>query len=154
MNMRKSLQLAVCLAPLLMAGCSNLFSLNNTTSPTPTNPTGISTGQWASVSSATTLTNTCTNFNWTITEISGTSGSGTFTATCMGNVQVAGTAHGTLTGTEVTWTATATGTAPGGVTCPVTLSGTATYDGTQFRIPYTGTTCLGPVNGTEILRRN
>ena len=33
------------------------------------------------------------------------------------------------------------------------LTGTATFDGTQFRIPYTGTTCLGPVRGSETLHR-
>ena len=31
---------------------------------------------------------------------------------------------------------------------------TATFDGAQFRIPYSGTTCLGPISGTEILRKS
>lgn len=151
--MQRPRLLAVCLASLLGAGCSNLLSLATKTTPTQTDPTSLATGQWSSVTSTTSLANTCTNFKWTIVEITGTSGSGTFTATCMGTMQVAGTAQGTLTGTGVTWTATATGTMPGGVTCPIALQGTATYDGTQFRIPYTGTTCLGPVSGTEILRK-
>jgi hypothetical protein len=71
----------------------------------------------------------------------------------MATIQVAGTAHGTLSGTTVTWAADATGTGPGGAVCPVALTGTATFDGTQFRIPYTGTTCLGPVSGAEVLRK-
>jgi hypothetical protein len=151
-SMNRSVLALVGIAALLASGCSQLFNFDNDKT-TPTDPTGLTTGQWSSVSSATSLTTTCTNFKWTIVDISGTSGTGTFTATCMGNMQVAGSAAGTLTGTEVTWTATATGTAPGGVTCPISLTGTATYDGTQFRIPYSGSTCLGPVAGTEILRK-
>jgi hypothetical protein len=150
--MRRPALLALAIVAFLAAGCSNLFNFDNDKT-TPSDPTSLSSGQWSSVASATSLTNTCTNFKWTIVDISGTSGTGTFTATCMGNMQVTGSAAGTLTGTEVTWTATATGTAPGGVTCPISLTGTATYDGTQFRIPYSGSTCLGPVAGTEILRK-
>jgi hypothetical protein len=139
---------------LLSAGCSNLFSLNNKTTPTSPDPTQITAGQWSSIASETSLVDTCTNFHWTILEVNGTTSSGSFTATCLTNLQVAGTARGTLSGTEVTWTADAAGTASGGAACAVALSGTAKYDGTQFRIPFTGTTCLGPVSGTEILRRN
>lgn len=146
------LRAAGCLIALLGAGCSNLFDFSRTTDPTPV-PTGLSTGQWTSISSAATLPQTCTNFRWTITEITGATGSGTFTATCLGTMQVAGTARGTLSGSTVTWTAEGTGTTPGAPPCPISLSGTATFDGTQFRIPYTGTTCLGPVNGAEILRK-
>jgi hypothetical protein len=139
-------------AALLAAGCSNLFSFQETTSPSDT-PAALSGGRWTSISS-TPSAETCTSFTWTIVEISGTSGTGTFTATCFDGMEIAGTAQGTLVGTEVTWTAEATGTTSGGLTCPISLSGTATYDGSQFRIPYTGTTCLGPVSGVEILRKN
>ena len=134
----------------LSAGCSSMFSSLLTT---PTDPVSLTTGAWTSISSTTTLPNTCTDFHWTITEISGTRGSGTFTAKCTNNVQLSGTAQGTLTGTTVTWAASGTGTAPTGVACPFALSGTATFDGTQYRIPYSGTTCLGPVSGSEVLRK-
>ena len=139
---------------VLASGCSNLFNFNQDTKPTPVS-TGLTTGQWASISSATTLPNTCTDFRWNITEIAGSSVSGTFTAKCMGTMQIAGTAHGTLTSdTTVTWTANATGTTPGVPgTCPISLIGTATFDGTQLRIPYSGTTGLGPISGAEILRK-
>ena len=133
----------------MTAGCGNFF--NNLTSPG--DPVALTTGSWSSISSNTTLPNTCTDFHWTITEISGTKGSGTFTARCMNNVQVSGTAQGTLSGTSVTWSASGTGTVPTGASCPFALSGTATYDGTQYRIPYSGTTCLGPVSGMEVLRK-
>jgi hypothetical protein len=152
--MRKFHLVTVCLVSLLAGGCSNLLSLVTKTEPTTSDPTKLAAGQWSSVASTTTPTTTCTNFKWTIVDVTATSGSGTFTATCMGNMEIAGSAQGTLTGTVVTWTALATGTMPGGVTCPISLQGTATYDGTQFRIPYSGTTCLGPVSGTEILRKN
>jgi hypothetical protein len=35
----------------------------------------------------------------------------------------------------------------------VALAGAATLEGTQVRVTYTGTTCLGPVSGTELLRK-
>jgi hypothetical protein len=149
--MTRTLLVPACLAAILSAGC--LDFLTSKTSPTPTGPTVITTGAWVSISSATALTNTCTDFHWTITDVTGTSGTGTFTAKCLATIQVAGTAHGTLSGTTVTWAADATGTGPSGAACPVALAGTATFDGTQFRIPYTGTTCLGPVSGAEVLRK-
>lgn len=149
--MKGTMFIPACVAAVLSAGC--LDFLTSKTSPTPAAPIQLMTGQWASISSATTLPSTCTDFHWTITEVTGTSGSGTFTAKCMGTIPVSGTAHGTLSGTTVTWSADANGTAPGGGACPISLTGTATFDGMQFRVPYTGTTCLGPVSGTEILRK-
>ncbi len=137
---------------LLAAGCSNLFNFGSPSTPSPS--TQLSTGQWSSISSSPTPASTCTNFHWTITEISGNTGSGTFTALCLGTMQVNGTANGTLTGDTVNWTANAVGTSPGAPSCPIALTGTATFDGTQFRIPYTGTTCLGPVSGAEVLRKS
>ena len=150
--MKRALFFPACLSAIVSAGC--LDFMTNKTSPTSAEAVQLTSGPWASIASATTLTNTCVDFHWTSTAVTGASGSGTFTAKCMGSVQVAGTARGTLTDTTVTWSADATGTAPGGAACPVTLNGTATFDGTQFRIPYTGTTCLGPVSGTEILRKS
>jgi hypothetical protein len=149
--MKRPLLIPACLAALLGAACFDFQT--SKTSPTSTAPILLVTGPWASISTATTLTNTCTDFHWTITDVTGAEGTGTFTAKCMGTVQVSGTAHGTLSGTTVTWSAEATGTTPGGAACPATLTGTATFDGTQFRIPYTGTTCLGPVSGAEVLRK-
>jgi hypothetical protein len=143
----------VSLSALLTAGCQNLF--NQTTSPSPTTTPTVQgmAGSWASVASATPAAGTCTNFRWTVTEFSGTTGSGTFSATCAGNLQVAGTANGALAGTTVNWTATGFGTAPGAAPCPIALTGTASFDGTQFRIPYNGNACGVPISGTEILRK-
>ena len=153
MKLGQTFALAACLLGALSAGCSNLLNLGSpTTTPSPS--TQMSTGSWSSISSSTTLTNTCTDFRWTITEITGTTAKGTFTAVCLGTMQIAGTANGTLTGDTVAWTANAVGTTPGAPSCPISLTGTATFDGTQFRIPYTGTTCLGPVSGAEVLRKS
>ena len=153
--MRKSLFVVAGLAALLCTGCMEFLTQNKTAPSTTVGATveGMS-GSWASVSSTTPVTGMCTNFHWSITEFTGTTGSGTFSATCGGNLQVSGTARGTLSGTTVNWTASAVGTAPGNVSCPISLTGTATFDGTQFRVPYTGTTCNGPVSGTEILRKS
>jgi hypothetical protein len=137
-------------AALAAGGCTNLFS-NQTTTPDPTN---LSTGQWKSASPSTTLTDTCTNFSWQISTITTTNVSGSFAATCMTNVQMIGTAQGTISGDTMMWTASGTGAAPNVPSCAVTLNGTATYDGTQIRIPFTGTSCLGPVTGAEILRKS
>jgi hypothetical protein len=149
--MRRPLLAATVLAALLAASCFE-FLTQSKTSPSSTGVDGLN-GSWASVSSATTLQDTCTDFAWTVTDISGNTASGTFSATCLDTLQVTGTASGTLSGSTVTWTASGTATGPGGTACPVSLSGTATFDGTQIRIPYSGTTCLGPVSGTEVLRR-
>jgi hypothetical protein len=139
---------------ILAAGCQGLFDQTSST----TAPTNVTTqmmgGSWASVSSTTALSDTCTDFHWGITTISGTSGSGTFSAKCFGSMPVAGTANGMLSGSAVTWTATGAGVTPAGAACPFSLNGTATFDGTQFRIPFSGTTCMGPVSGAEILRKS
>ena len=129
------------------------MNLNQDTTPTPVSTT-LTTGQWTSISSATTMTNTCTDFRWTVTEVTATDANGTFTAKCMGTMQVTGTAHGILSADTVTWTAQGTGTTTAGSSCAIALAGSATFDGTQIRIPYSGTTCLGPIAGAEILRRS
>ena len=85
-----------------------------------------------------------------MTEYTGTTAKGTFSARCFGNVDIAGTAQGTLAGVNVTWSAAATGTIAGAPPCAITLSGIATLETDRIRIPYSGTTCLGPVSGTEV----
>jgi hypothetical protein len=95
----------------------------------------------------------CTDFAWKVTDVTLTGASGTWTALCFKTVPVSGNASGALVNGEIRWTATGTGTATGVGTCPVALTGSAKLENAQIRIPYTGTTCLGPVAGTEILRK-
>lgn len=139
---------------LAVSGQSCFDSLkSNPTGPSnPTAGTSAFGGSWASVA-ASTIQETCTSFQWSVTNISLTSASGNWSAKCWGTVAVSGTASGTLDATRLTWTATGTGTVPNGGSCPVALTGTATLEGSQIRIPYSGTTCFGPVAGTEILRK-
>jgi len=147
---------AVVLLTLLAAGASSAcfdFSTKPTVTTTTTSALG---GTWSTIQSlpgvSGSIQDSCVNFKWAVTEVSATSGSGTFSATCLGNMLVSGAASGTLAGTTVTWKANATGTIPGQPPCAIALSGTATLEpNNKIRIPYSGTTCLGPVSGTEII---
>jgi hypothetical protein len=137
---------------LALSGSSCLDMFKNA----PTSPSAVTAaafgGSWTSVA-ASTVTQTCTSFQWTVTNVSITGASGTWSAVCYGTVPVSGTAAGTLDGNKLNWTATGTGNAPNVGSCPVALAGSATLEGNQVRVSYSGTTCLGPVAGTEILRK-
>jgi hypothetical protein len=141
-------QLAVAASLLaLTVGCG---------SNTPTSP-GLSVqmlqGAWTSSTNNTSPTG-CTNLKWTVTNISGNTGSGTFSATCLGSLDVSGTASGTVTGSTLAWSVSGTATPAGGSACAFSLTGTATLEnGNQLRIPYSGSTCMGPISGTEVLKK-
>ena len=93
----------------------------------------------------------CGNFSWSITEVSAGNYTGAFSATCANDVQLDGTATGTLVGDVLNLTATGTATPTNLPPCPFTMNGTARLVNGSIQIDYTGTTCLGPVSGTEIL---
>lgn len=137
-------------AALLGTACSGYVP----TSPDQSNANSLL-GVWASVSSAPSTAGTCANFQWSVNQISGLTGSGAFSATCFGTLQVSGTGTGTLAGTAINWTATGTATGSGNGSCAVSASGSASLqsDG-SILIPYSGTTCLGPVSGTQVIRKN
>jgi hypothetical protein len=68
--MKRLLLVTVVFASMVSADC--LDFLKSATSPTPTTPSVDQlSGSWASVSSATSLTDTCTDFHWTVTGQSG-----------------------------------------------------------------------------------
>ena len=146
---RPALLVSLALA-LSGSSCLDMFK-NSPTSPSAVTASAFG-GSWASVA-ASTVAQTCTSFQWAVTDVSLAGVSGTWSAVCYGTVQVSGTAAGTLDGDKLNWTATGTGTAPNAGSCPVALAGSATLEGNQIRVPYSGTTCLGPVAGTEILRK-
>ena len=158
--MRRAILFAVFLAASV-ASAACLDFLKDLTKPSVTTTQTASqalAGTWATTQSlpgsSGSLADSCVNFNWSVTQTSGSSGSGTFSATCMGNVQVAGSASGSLNGNTLTWSATATGTVPNLPPCQISLSGTATLEANnKIRIPYAGTTCLGPVSGTEVIQK-
>jgi len=95
----------------------------------------------------------CTNFTWSVTEKTSNSAKGNFSASCAGGVQVAGIAQGTQTGNNIVFQVNATAT-QASLSCAISLSGTAVIETNQVRVPYTGTSCFGNVNGTEILKRD
>jgi hypothetical protein len=133
------------------AGCIGFERKSSLTGPSAS---GISAlvGNWSS-SNIIPSPNSCTDFKWDAAEQTSTSARGSFSATCAGDLRLTGTAQGTLSGSGVTWSAQGNATAPGLTTCDITLTGTAELGLDSIRVPYSGTTCLGPVNGVEVLRR-
>lgn len=125
---------------------------------TLTGPSAISTnslmGSW-SAANIIPAPNTCTDFQWTVSEQTATSARGAFSATCAGDLRVTGTAQGAFTPSgTIGWTAQGNATAPGLTSCAISLNGTAELTTSAIRIPYNGTTCLGTVQGTQVLTRN
>lgn len=110
-------------------------------------------GTYRSISSIPTA-DSCTNFSWTVTEKTSNSAKGNFSASCQNNaLQVSGTAEGTQTGSNIVFLVNATAVSAG-VSCAISLNGTAVVETNQIRVPYTGTSCFGNVSGTEILKRD
>lgn len=110
-------------------------------------------GTYRSISSIPTA-DSCTDFSWTVTESTSNSAKGNFSASCQNNaLQVSGTAEGTQTGNNIVFLVNATAVSSG-VSCAISLSGTAVVETDQIRVPYTGTSCFGNVSGTEILKRD
>ena len=144
------------LSVLIVAAVAATGCFKTSSSVTPTSTSGLN-GTWSSVESLPgaggSWQTACTNFTWAVTEYTGTTGAGTFGALCFGNVQVTGSARGTLSGSTLNWSANATGTVPGGTSCAIALTGTAVLESDRIRIPYSGTTCLGPVSGTETIKK-
>lgn len=125
---------------------------STTTTASPSAPSLL--GTWSSNPLSGISASSCSGFSWQVTSQTPTSIAGTFSATCTNGISASGAASGTLSGTNVPYTVTGNGTVPGFPSCPFSLSGTAVIvDSDTLRIPYAGTTCLGPVSGEETLRR-
>jgi hypothetical protein len=90
--------------------------------------------------------NSCSNFQWRVTSQTATS--------LAGGVTLVGTVSGELNGTEVPMRASGNAFLPGLPPCAFSLTGTGHIEGSDaIRIEYSGTSCLGPVQGEETLRR-
>lgn len=126
-----------------------------TTTPAPSSPSAPSLlGTWSSNPLVGTSASSCTGFSWQVTSQTSTSIAGTFSATCASGISATGTAAGTINGANVPYTVTGNGSVPGFPSCPFSISGTAVIvDRDTLRIPYSGTTCVGPVSGEDTLRR-
>jgi hypothetical protein len=143
--------LFVALALVATSACIG-YERKTTLGPTTT---GISAllGNWTSSNLGSTA-NACTDFKWNVTQQTGNSASGTFSATCAGDLRVSGTANGMLSGSTITWNAQGTASVPNLPACAITLSGTAELGVDSIRVPYSGDTCLGKVSGVEVLKKN
>jgi hypothetical protein len=115
-------------------------------------------GVWTSqLAAAPTLPppSSCGNFQYQIAVQTGNSIAGTFTATCGNSLTISGSASGRLDGNNVSLTVDGSGSMPGLPTCnfTVTANGTIQDNGYTLNLPYSGTTCVGPIHGTEVLHR-
>lgn len=145
------LTLALALA-VVAAGCFSVDHKSTVTAPSDPQTLAALLGSWTS-SPVLPSADSCTDFSWEVTEQTGNSAAGTFSGACPGGLRLTGTARGTLLGSTVTWTANGNATASGLPSCAFTLNGTAYLEATTIRVPYTGQTCLGPVQGEEVFRR-
>jgi hypothetical protein len=134
-----------------VAGCAGFEHTSTTTSPSATGVAGLM-GTWASASTVIPSASTCSDFKWNATEQTATAAKGSFSATCAGDLKVAGTAQGVLSGSVIAWSAEGDATTAG-IACRITLTGTAELGANSIRVPYSGDTCLGKVSGVEILNK-
>jgi hypothetical protein len=135
-------------------GSTSTTSTNTSTNTGTATPASAFTGAWGSSSIAGLPVGACADLKWLITEQSATSIAGNVTATCAGGATVAASLTG-QTGSNGTMNLAATGTIVAmGIPCPFNLTGVGSPQANdQMKLDYTGSHCLGPVNGTETLRR-
>lgn len=74
---------------------------------------------------------------------------------CGNGLTISASGNGRLDGTNVTLTLDGSGSMPGVPNCNfnVTSNGQIQDNGNTLYLPYSGTTCLGPVHGTEVLHK-
>lgn len=141
---------AVC--TLATTGCFSFEHKSNITGPSATG-TSAFLGTWTS-GNIIPSPSACGDFKWSVTEQTATTAKGNFSATCAGDLKLSGVAEGELTSpTSLKWKASGNATAPGLTSCAINLTGTAELQLDSIRVPYSGTTCLGNVQGVESLRK-
>ena len=155
--------IAAGVAAVSLAGtaCTQFQSSREVLSPTAPTPlpdgssSGSLTGVWAAGTDfALPSPSTCRNFQWIITNQSPTAINGSFTAECGNNLTISATASGTLVNPTTAIIHVTGNGVLGAVGCQFDLNGNGTIiDNDAITISYTGTTCFGPVSGTETLRR-
>lgn len=137
----------------IVSACVGYENKTTVTSPSGTSVASLM-GNWASASAGVIPSaSSCADFKWNATELTSTKAKGSFSATCAGELKLAGTAEGTLSGSTITWNAAGNATAASLPSCAITLNGTAELGVNSIRVPYNGTTCLGPVSGVEVLNK-
>ena len=151
---RIGLSVGVLGAALLAAACG-FETTRDVVAPTEhLGSSAAAVGVWTSMSFSPPDPKSCGNFEWKITSQTSTSMAGDFSASCMnGSVEITGSASGHIDGTIVPITASGQAVG-GGLTCPFALTGTGhILDENSMRVDYSGTSCAGPLSGSETLRR-
>jgi len=166
--MKKSLlSLTLVALAVATAGCTKFQSSKTVTAPSAATPpslpggsnSGDMVGTWSTRDVGSTFTipdpKSCTDFQWNITSQSATAIAGTFTALCDGGVSIEASGTGSLIDSStVSINVSGIAVVSKAPACSFTLSGTGTViDPNSLSVPYTGTTCIGPVQGTQMLRR-
>jgi hypothetical protein len=144
----------------LAVGSTACYGLENLMGKSPTGPSDDSTavrsyiGTWTGPAATSFPTaQSCGGLQWKITSQTGTQIGGDFSATCSGGITLAGTVVATHGDTAIPW-ATSGAATQGTTSCPFTMTGTGTFQGTSnILVTYTGTSCLGPVSGSETITR-
>jgi hypothetical protein len=171
MKMKKIGSTAALLASTLVTAC-NFQSKTNVlmpTAPTTVNtPTGASpsstssssasspfAGTWASPTiNGLPNISTCTDLQWQISNLTETELAGSVSGVCGGFVAITANLSGKLSGSDVVNLAANGQAVAYGITCAFSLTGVGTRQtDDSVRLDYQGTTCLGPVSGSEMLRR-
>jgi len=139
-------------------GCFGIekFLGDSPTSPTTSSPTAVRSylGTWIgpAISSYPT-TQSCGNMQWKITSQVGSQITGDFQATCAAGTTLAGTVVATHSDTSIPWAASGAA-AQGTTSCPFSVTGTGTFQGTSnILVTYAGTVCSLPVSGSETITR-
>lgn len=146
-------RLVLCLAIAAVSTACIGYERKSTVTGPSASGIGTLMGSWSS-SNIIPSPSSCTNFRWNVSEQTATTARGSFSATCGGDLQLSGTAQGTLNASSINWSAQGVATGPGLASCNISLAGTAEIGIDSVRVPYSGDTCVGRVSGVEVLRRN
>jgi len=129
-------------------------SSNNVLEPSAVIPSLL--GSWTSqsITPQSSSDQSCSNFKWNITTQTSSDIAGTFTAVCLGNANISGSGTGHIENSTLSATITGTGSMPNVPNCAFSLSGSGPIAGDTIKLPYSGTTCLGPLSGTVTLKKS
>ena len=149
--LRTALMIAIAVCS---TACTDMFKnmLGSPTEPSKTGDVRSYVGTWTGPTVAP-AAQSCAGLLWKITSQTGSQASGDFSATCADDVKLSGTMTATHSDTSIPWAATGTAT-KGATTCPFSMTGTGTFQGTSnIVVSYAGTSCNGPVSGSETIKR-
>ena len=142
---------SACLVTILSAGCE-VSSESGLNPSAPSAFASLLVGEWSSSSSSSLgTTDSCTDLQWSVSQESASTYSGSFSATCGAGVVVEGMLTGILVDDQLALTGVGTATPVGSIGCDFTLDGTARVVGDTIQLDYAGSTCMGPISGTEVL---